>query len=228
MIEDQVIESQKQSLRPTVYDAIKNRILTNRLRPGAKLTHQQLAEQLNVSRTPVREALERLFQEGFVTHIPYRGFTVAEITRQEAFELYQMREALETYSVRFAITGPHSALDIGVLENLNDRYLELVEQEKLRKRMLVDRDFHLHIARSTGNEFMVRTLESVFERIILKMRTDGFWTTRGKLAHQEHCRLIDALREGYVEAAVELMSRHIREACDCVLEQIEQAEADVA
>lgn len=218
----------RQPLRPSVYDAIKQRILSNRLRPGAKLTHQQLAEELNVSRTPVREALERLFQEGFVKHEPYRGFTVAEITRQEAFELYQMREALESFAVRYTLLEQTKRLDLDELERLNEYYFELVEAGKLRQRMLVDRDFHLVIARATGNHFMVRTLEAVFERIILKMRTDGFWTTRGKVAHEEHARLIDSFRHGYTEASVELMTRHIREACGCVLDQIEQAEADVA
>jgi DNA-binding GntR family transcriptional regulator len=76
------------------YEAIKRDILGNRLRPGTKLTHRMLAENLGVSRTPVRESLERLYQEGYVTRILNRGYFVAEINEQEVRVLYQTREAL--------------------------------------------------------------------------------------------------------------------------------------
>ena len=71
------------------YEAIKRDILGNRLRPGVKLTHRMLAENLGVSRTPVRASLERLYQEGYVIHILNRGYFVAEINEQEVRELYQ-------------------------------------------------------------------------------------------------------------------------------------------
>src|SRR5437868_2942248 len=94
----------------SVYQSIKESILGNRLRPGNKLTHQGLAESLGVSRTPVRESLERLYQEGYVTHIPNRGFFVAEIDAQEVRQLYQTREALETYGLMLVFrTGMQSA-----------------------------------------------------------------------------------------------------------------------
>lgn len=218
--------SAKRSLNTTVYDRIKHDILTHRLRAGARLTHQQLAEDLSVSRTPVREALERLYQEGFVTHVPHRGFTVAEITRQEALEFYQMREALETFAVRFVVAAAPNRLNLDRLDQLNAEYDELVRAERMRQRMLVDREFHLTIARATGNEFLVRTLDAVFERIILKMRAGGLWTTRGRLAHEEHGHLIAALRCGKGDEAAAIMTDHVRDACRRVMEQIEQAEMD--
>ena len=71
--------------------------------PGQKLNHQQLSERLGVSRTPVREALTRLWQEGYVSFLPNRGFTCKEIRLQEAEELYAVREALEAFAVEKAI-----------------------------------------------------------------------------------------------------------------------------
>ena len=71
--------------------------------PGQKLHHQQLSERLGVSRTPVREALTRLVQEGYVSFLPNRGFTCKEIRMQEAEELYDLREALEAFAVEKAI-----------------------------------------------------------------------------------------------------------------------------
>ena len=71
--------------------------------PGQKLHHQQLSERLGVSRTPVREALTRLVQEGYVSFLPNRGFTCKEIRLQEAEELYELRESLEAFAVEKAV-----------------------------------------------------------------------------------------------------------------------------
>jgi DNA-binding GntR family transcriptional regulator len=92
-----------ENLSAQVYSQIKNLILCNEVLPGQKLHHQQLSERLGVSRTPVREALTRLVQEGYVSLLPNRGFTCKEIRLQEANELYELREALEVFAVEKAI-----------------------------------------------------------------------------------------------------------------------------
>src|SRR6184192_3664132 len=101
-----------ENLSARVYNQFKNLILCNEILPGQKLHHQHLSERLGVSRTPVREALTRLVQEGYVTFLPNRGFTCKEIRMQEAEELYELREALEAFSVEKAIANlTDSALD---------------------------------------------------------------------------------------------------------------------
>src|SRR5499427_11056549 len=92
-----------ENLSARVYSQIKNLILSNEVLPGQKLHHQELSERLGVSRTPVREALTRLVQEGYVSFLPNRGFTCKEIRLQEADELYELREALEAFAVEKAI-----------------------------------------------------------------------------------------------------------------------------
>src|SRR5215831_13295520 len=92
-----------ENLSARVYNQIKALILCNEILPGQKLHHQQLSERLGVSRTPVREALTRLVQEGYVSFLPNRGFTCKEIRMQEAEELYGLREALEAFAVEKAI-----------------------------------------------------------------------------------------------------------------------------
>ena len=94
-----------ENLSARVYSQIKNLILCNEIMPGQKLHHQQLSERLGVSRTPVREALTRLVQEGYVSFLPNRGFTCKEIRMQEAEELYELREALEAFAVEKAIAN---------------------------------------------------------------------------------------------------------------------------
>src|SRR5215470_20083861 len=92
-----------ENLSGQVYNQIKTLILGNEILPGQKLHHQELSERLGVSRTPVREALTRLVQEGYVSFLPNRGFTCKEIRLQEAEELYEVREALEAFAVERAL-----------------------------------------------------------------------------------------------------------------------------
>ena len=94
-----------ENLSARVYNQIKHLILCNEIMPGQKLHHQELSERLGVSRTPVREALTRLVQEGYVSFLPNRGFTCKEIRMQEAEELYELREALEAFAVEKAIAN---------------------------------------------------------------------------------------------------------------------------
>jgi DNA-binding GntR family transcriptional regulator len=198
-------------LNETVYGALKQRLFTGQLRPGQKLTHQMLAEALGVSRTPVRESLERLYQEGFVLRVPNRGYYVAEIDAQEARELYETREALEVYELRRTFERGIAAVDLDRLERLNEVYGSRIGVTFTRQRLLLDRDFHLALAALSGNRYMLRCVEQVFERLILKRRADGYSDT-GEAPHREHVELLAALRRGDLVAAQDSLARHIGNA----------------
>jgi DNA-binding GntR family transcriptional regulator len=195
-------------LNESVYDALKRQILNNQLRPGHKLGHQLLAESLGVSRTPIRESLERLYQEGFVVRVPNRGYYVAEIDAVEAQELYETREALETYELRRSLERGLSKADLERLEEINRRYKGLIGGALTRQRLLLDREFHLELAGLTGNRFLVRTLASIFDRLILKRRVDGYQDT-GTEPYNEHVALLAQLRKGDISGAERALSGHI-------------------
>jgi len=211
-----------ENLSARVYNQIKDLILRNEILPGQKLHHQALSEQLGVSRTPVREALTRLVQEGYVSFLPNRGFTCKEIRLQEAEELYDLREALEAFAVEKAIDKLTPDALAELAKKLH-HYGEDIEKHFSRDRLLYDQDLHLEIARISGNETLVKMLTQVFERIILKRRTDGLYDrTRGKLAHQEHLSLYQALRERNVAQAVAIMRAHIRAGRENVVADLKQ------
>src|SRR5918992_6063666 len=191
-----------ENLSARVYNQLKSLILCNELMPGQKLHHQQLSERLGVSRTPIREALTRLVQEGYVSFLPNRGFTCKEIRMQEAEELYDLREALEAFAVEKAIAH----LTDSALDQLRER-MELyggdVQNRFTRERLMYDQDVHLEIAQLAGNETLKRSLGHVFERIVLKRRTDGLYdAARGVNAHQQHLRLLQAMEQRNVAEAV--------------------------
>ncbi len=200
------------SVNATVYEALKEQITGSQLRPGVKLIHQDLAERLQVSRTPVREALERLYQEGFVTRLPRRGFYVAEIDEEEARELYELREALELYALRRSMARGIKSTDLRRLDGFNRTYQGLVRDGATRERMIVDRDWHLALASLADNRALLRSLAAVFERLILKIRTDGYRTVRGAEALSEHVQMMEVLRAEDKGEAERLLAEHIQGA----------------
>ncbi len=214
-----------ENLSARVYNEIKNLILCNEIMPGQKLHHQQLSERLGVSRTPIREALTRLVQEGYVSFLPNRGFTCKEIGMQEAEELYELREALEAFAVEKAI----ATLTDAALRQLRDKmkaYGRDVQNRFTRERLVYDQDVHLAIAQLTGNETLRHTLSHVFERIVLKRRTDGLYDpARGIAAHQEHLRLIEAMERRDAAGAVAILRSHIQVGKRNVMKDLEHRQA---
>jgi DNA-binding GntR family transcriptional regulator len=197
----------------STYQAIKDSILGNRLRPGHKLIHQTLAESLGVSRTPVRESLERLYQEGYVTRIANRGYFVAEIDVQEVRELYQTREALEIYSLQLIFRSGISLASVLPLHAINARYKALCMENLSRERLMVDREFHLAMAALSGNQYLRRSLSGIFDRLILKRRVEGFHDVRGIEPYEDHVRILAAISANDEQAAVDLLRSHIGGAC---------------
>ena len=227
-------DSLKRTTRPTrmaknlsarVYSEIKSLILCNEIMPGQKLYHQELSERLGVSRTPVREALTRLVQEGYVSFLPNRGFTCKEIRMQEAEELYELREALEVFAVEKAIAN----LTEAALESLRkkmDLYGMDAQRPFTRERLVYDQDVHLQIAELAYNEMLKNTLSHVFERIILKRRTDALYDpARGLTAHQEHLSLLKAMEQQDSDHAMQIIRAHIRQGKKNVLSDLKQRQA---
>lgn len=205
------------------YNSVKSLILSGRARPGCKLVHQDLATYLNVSRTPVREALERLYQEGFVTRIPRRGFYVAKMTHDEALELYSAREALEAQALRETLArGPLPSSVIDDLKNLVRKYDHLLQEHLIKERVVTDVNFHIRLASQAGNGYIVRILVQTFERLTLKRRIEGYRSDRGEQANQEHRELIAALENNEAADAESILRHHIRRGRDALLNSLRE------
>ncbi len=106
------------NLSARVYSQIKQLILCNEIMPGQKLHHQQFSERLGVSRTPVREALKRLVQEGYVAFLPNRGFTCKEIRNLEAQDLYDLSWGLVEYQKNLRLLAATERRDTAAALNL--------------------------------------------------------------------------------------------------------------
>lgn len=214
-----------ESSTQATYDDIKRMILSGQARPGRKLVHQDLAIHLKVSRTPVREALERLYQEGFVTRLPRRGFYVAEMTYDEARDLYDAREALESHALRQTMSrGPLAKKFLAELSGMIDHTHSLLREGKLTERIVTDAEMHVRLAEESGNRYLVRLLAQTFERITLKRRIEGYRSDRGQQAYDDHLQLLAALKANDLPRAEQALRSHINRARDALLRSLEEAE----
>jgi len=209
------------------YDQIKKDILSQRLGPGVKLTAEDLANRINVSRTPIRQALERLHQEGYVHQIPGRGFFVARVEAEEVRHLYDFRIAIETHALATAMRKGFAPEELERLHELNHIYencgtirdgeLVGVDGEDIRDRAEADHAFHVALAEYGGNPLICQKLNEIHERLKFRRRYDGYWywTTKGDrapTAASQHRQVLDAIAKGDQEAAVRALETHIRNA----------------
>lgn len=211
----------RQDLTDLAYRRIKELILRYELRPGQKLTQEELGRRLGVSLTPVREALRILENEGYVTPVRNRGFYVGEISLKEAEEFFELREALEVLAIEKAVKNRDAAF-VTALEACLEEYGGVVRQSLTRQRIVIDQRFHLLIARQADNESLVRMLQHVFERITLKRKIEGASPTRGVVAYEEHLQILAAIRAGDTLRARELAGLHVRNAKAAVLAQLRE------
>src|SRR3712207_3413707 len=140
-----------------VYERIRDLVLSGELAPGARLGQVELAERFGISRTPVREALRRLTGEGVVDPLSNRGFRVADLGLEAVLRRLEVRTLLEPGMARLAAER-RSERDV---EQLNG---SIAREEEARDGIAVhdaSRDFHVALARATGNEELVRVLESL-------------------------------------------------------------------
>ena len=196
------------------YQRIKNMMYNNELAPGQKLIYQDLAKKLNISITPVIQALNRLVYTNLVKYQPNKGYFVGEINKTEAKDLYQAREALETYLVSSVI----QKIDSKKLNNIRKLYsIYNNNTEDHRLLILKDAQFHLKIAEFADNSVIFRLLNGIFEEICLKYRPEYLGDQRIKEAAQEHRRILNALEKRDAEELIAMIKRHIRKGMEHVI-----------
>ncbi len=213
------MKSKEKDLTAEALQQIKEMILRYEFRPGQKLEHQALSDRLGMSRTPVREALGRLAEEGSVIRVPQKGYFVPEITESEAEELFDLRECLELYSVEKAIQNC-TKNDIKELRSILGSYKEAISLGISRQMFLVDENFHLKIAEIAGSSVLKRMLTTIFEKIIIKRKMDGISPLSGLESYRRHLRIFKAIEKRDLKTAQEQIREHTRAGKEAVLEQI--------
>lgn len=192
-------------LREGVYDALLELITLRRLPPGQHLVESELAEQLGVSRQPVREALQRLSTEGWVDLRPGYGAFVHQPTDSEADQLFQVRALLETESARLAARNV-TAGGVRELRQLLREGMAQVERGDTDATVTANADLHRRITELSGNSVLAELAGKVARRV--RWYHTSVAERRGRSAWEEHAKIIDAIAEGAEEEAARLMRYH--------------------
>jgi DNA-binding GntR family transcriptional regulator len=213
------LKSKQRDLTGEAVRRIKQMILSYELRPGQKLEHQPLSDRLGMSRTPVREALGRLTEDGFVVRVPHKGYFVAEITESEAEELFALREYLELYSIERAIKN-RTAEDVRKLREILTSYKEAIALGVSREMFLVDENFHLRIAEIADSGLLKRILTTIFEKIIMKRAVEGISSMSGLSSYKRHLKILRAIQQRDLKEAQKQIREHVQAGQTAVLRQI--------
>lgn len=192
------------------YLHVKDQILSLTLKPGQWIKAQDIATEVRVSRTPVREALGRLEQEGFVRRDEGWGYIVTSVTLKDARELYRMREVLEVEAVREAAVNVITA-DLETLDVL----LRRADQARQRKKVQVFREntrtFHATISRMANNALLAKMLKELEHRVqFLGAMVFEKRTQRMDEVIEENSAILEALRRSDAVQAESAVRRHVR------------------
>lgn len=201
--------------RQLAYDSIREKILSGEFAPGSMLSEAELATLLGISRTPVREALQRLQEDGLATILPRRGALVRILTLPEVREILLVREALEGLAARLATTHMSRA----ILEGLRAQWQDALDTLEASTLQALDKQgvqFHAVLVEASGNRTLARMLESVRGRIEgtrqIYLHSSGETALRrARLICEEHLRVLDALQAGDADRAEIAMKEHLRQ-----------------
>jgi DNA-binding GntR family transcriptional regulator len=186
-----------------VLEIIRNAILSGELPPGTALVEQELAAQLGVSKTPVRESLKTLEGSGLVVMVPYRGATVRELTRADAAAIYDLRLLLEPEAVRRSVAA---GVDLsGAVEYLRRAGAATGRAE----RSMANREFHRMLYAGCGNALLVDTLDGLRDRTALASAASWAKSATWEAEATEHEAILAAAEAGDAEVARRLTAEHV-------------------
>jgi DNA-binding GntR family transcriptional regulator len=210
------------TLANKAYWHLRGMLLSGELPPGAQISYKPIGKQIGASVTPVREAIGKLASEGLVDIVPNLGAVVKTISKDEAFELFEVREWLETFAVREAVSRI-SRRQLEDLRRLVDRMRELAQKfrdlgdARMPDELLApfhesDMAFHMTIIEAAHNRYLEKMISNchVLSRIFESQRREKFNLSLVVHAYAFHRRIYRAIARKDSEQAVHWMSEHIR------------------
>jgi len=203
-------------LREIVYEELKMQILTGKITPGTRMMEVDLAEQMGVSRTPIREAIRKLEKEGLVTIEPRKGAYASQISIKDMVDILEVRqdmEGLAAYLASLRMTPEQ----MDALEEISRDYNKAVEEGNMTEMIAKDTAFHNLIVESCNNSILLMMINQLQE-LVLRFRYvyyDNF--KRAEKMPEEHKIIMDAIREGRADAARTAADVHIEQLKEMVI-----------
>lgn len=192
-----------------VFDVLKKGILCGEYPPGTVFNERRLSEELGISRTPIREALQMLEHAGWLKMETYKGAVVRELDPEYAEEVGSIRRALEQCAIEQAVKKMDPG-DLKKLEEIQEKQKEMLEKYDIQSFIAMDRQFHSCIYEMSHNKELIHLLQNYYD-MFQYMGTQALLNTdeRRITSIQEHQAVLDAMRTGQPEEAVRAMRYHM-------------------
>jgi DNA-binding GntR family transcriptional regulator len=201
-----------------IYRSIKNMIIHNELTQGTPLSERRLSEMFSASRTPIREALRRLYNEHFVEITPEYGAFVSRVTYDQVSQIYDIREMLEALAVRVFIQSI-TAHKLKRVNELHRKILDFIEVKQFSSALEIDFLFHHYIIDQCTNEQLKKMLFSIFDQVERILKLTQYTEEWALESFEEHRLLVKCINQRDVSTAEEVMRKHVRDSKRHQLEQ---------
>lgn len=205
----------------SAYERLCDEVRSGALLPGARLLETEIADRLQISRTPVREAIRRLEAEGLVDHQPRTGAVVRSLDYPEIMELYEMRTVLEGTAARLAARAA-SPVELRELASINAEMAESTEDSAALA--LLNRQFHRRLMDAARNRFLLKSAETVEKTLLILGPTSMDTPERARAAVEEHTAVLAALEARDGATAEQAMRQHMENAQLTRLRMLRRAE----
>jgi DNA-binding GntR family transcriptional regulator len=209
-----------QPLREVVCETLREAIRGGVLKPGERLMEIQLAEELGVSRTPVREAIRKLELEGYVIMMPRRGTYVANLSIRDVNEVFEIRTTLDSLASGLAAERITDE-ELERLERLLVLIGEYIEQNDMDKIVETDMEFHDILYQASRNARLVGIIYNLREQLTRFRSTSMSYPGRLKETLEEHIRIVVAIAQGNVELAQKAAEEHMEKSEQTLLISME-------
>ncbi len=209
--------------KEVIYKDVKNKLLNGKYKANEVLKEEELAQKYKVSRTPVREALQILVKEGFLTHRRKVGYIVKPLTRNELKEIVGIRSILESYAARITTENYDENL-IKKLEKIVEKTEDALKNNDMQKFYKYNCEFHLELYKSSGNKKLIEIIENLREnfqrytRMLLNIDNMPYESLK------DHKMMIEAMKERNPDKVEKVVKEHILKGGKALIDFIENDE----
>lgn len=205
-------------LHKVVYKKIRQSILSGAMKPGEKIVENEISKRLSISKTPIREALRELSQEGLVIHHTRKGISVIDFKENDVKEILILRAEIEAVGIRMAVAHLGSQ-DHTIVNDHIDRLAKAAKKKNIIRMAEADMEFHNFLMQKSGNSRLVKAWKTIASQMQVLLMMIDFFTFAPANWEQNHRALLKTLLSGDAEKASASLKSHILTSMDLILKQ---------
>lgn len=210
------------TVRDAAFERLRSGIINGYFKPGERLVESQIAEEMGISRTPIREAIRRLETERLVVNLPRKGVMVAPLDESQVKEIFNIRGALEGLAVKLAIDNLNYKT-VKMMENILEEMQRAIEADDHNKVVECNTQFHDCIIEAAKSPKLSEMLQNIHDQIQRFRHTSLSAEGRPQIALTEHINILNYVKEKNANNAEKMMEKHIENAGKSLLEKITES-----